>query len=558
MFLGVGVPLTAVAKAVSGGVPAASLLLNFVDIGTLDPRITFTRADATSCATYFDSTGRMQTAAANVARFDYDPATIAGTTGVNIAPTLQTSSWGTASGWSFDGTGNMVVSGAGAFTNIGSMTNPLTLGKRYLISFTVSGFSGVSIFVGPSGQQGITNVPATGNGTFSGYIPALSVALSWQVGNASTSCVISNFSIQEVVFTPRGLLIEESRTNLLLQSRDMTNAAWNNTDTAAARSQVGIDGTANSACLLTQGVAGTAQTFQNPATTFTAGAALAGSFTLKYGNNPWVLLILSDSTAAATLNVWFNIQTGAVGSSSVGGVATGVSGSVINCGGGWYRCVVSGLLNGGFTAGRLTLVGVSANGGATRVNNSTYIVDCAQLEVGATVSSIIPTTTAAVTRAADNASMTGTNFSSWFSQPQGTLVSVFDCTYAIAEGANHHYSATIAQDGSQVLAHRIRSNLGDFIGMYRAGAYSGDQAVSNGAYTSGTVTKATLAYSSVSLGVAKDGGPVAVGASPTLIPAPIVLYIGNNNTASYLNGHIRSITYYNTRLPDATLQALTA
>ena len=49
-----------------------SLSLNFARAGVLDPRITFTRA---STAMYYDSAGTLQTALANVARFDHDPAT---------------------------------------------------------------------------------------------------------------------------------------------------------------------------------------------------------------------------------------------------------------------------------------------------------------------------------------------------------------------------------------------------------------------------------------------------------------------------------------------------
>ena len=57
-----------------GGLPAgATLNLNFMTPGTLDPRITFTRA---STGTYFDSTGTMQTAAVNAPRWDYDPVSL--------------------------------------------------------------------------------------------------------------------------------------------------------------------------------------------------------------------------------------------------------------------------------------------------------------------------------------------------------------------------------------------------------------------------------------------------------------------------------------------------
>lgn len=52
-------------------VPQSSLDLNFLS-GTLDPRITFTRA---SSGTFFGSNGLLQTAANDVPRFDYDPVT---------------------------------------------------------------------------------------------------------------------------------------------------------------------------------------------------------------------------------------------------------------------------------------------------------------------------------------------------------------------------------------------------------------------------------------------------------------------------------------------------
>ena len=58
----------------SAGIPAgATLNLNFLTPGTLDPLLTFTRA---STATYFDATGTMQTAAINAPRWDYDPVSL--------------------------------------------------------------------------------------------------------------------------------------------------------------------------------------------------------------------------------------------------------------------------------------------------------------------------------------------------------------------------------------------------------------------------------------------------------------------------------------------------
>ena len=50
--------------------PGASLSLDFMTPGTLDPLLTFTRA---STATYFDATGTLQSAATNAPRWDYSP-----------------------------------------------------------------------------------------------------------------------------------------------------------------------------------------------------------------------------------------------------------------------------------------------------------------------------------------------------------------------------------------------------------------------------------------------------------------------------------------------------
>ena len=59
----------------ASGPPGMTLDLNFMFPGSLDPRITFTRA---STALYLDSTGTMQTAAVNQPRWDYANGTLNG------------------------------------------------------------------------------------------------------------------------------------------------------------------------------------------------------------------------------------------------------------------------------------------------------------------------------------------------------------------------------------------------------------------------------------------------------------------------------------------------
>lgn len=69
---GLPVGLGSIIPLLSGGRSAPSLSLNFLS-GSLDSRITFTRA---STGTYTDSAGVVQSAAIDVPRFDYNPATL--------------------------------------------------------------------------------------------------------------------------------------------------------------------------------------------------------------------------------------------------------------------------------------------------------------------------------------------------------------------------------------------------------------------------------------------------------------------------------------------------
>jgi hypothetical protein len=54
--------------------------------------------------------------------------------------------------------------------------------------------------------------------------------------------------------------------------------------------------------------------------------------------------------------------------------------------------------------------------------SSGFLVTGAQVEAGALPTSYIPTTASTVTRSAEIAEMTGTNFSSWYNQSEGTFL----------------------------------------------------------------------------------------------------------------------------------------
>lgn len=434
-----------------------------------------------------------------------------------------------------------------------------TCGARSISVISVSGTASITVTALESGsvQSALTN-PSLSLDMLSGV---LSSAVTFTRASSGTyfdstgrlvtaSNDVARFDYDPATLLPRGLLIEEQRTNLLLHSRDMTQAAWSKTDVTPTRNQVGIDGTANSACLMTEGSAGTAITAQDGAAV-TAGATISDSIVIKRGNTDWVRVGLYGGGFTNYVMAWFNLGTGAKGAVSNIGTATGGASTITNLGGGWYRLTVSGTPDTAYTVPKIGFCSAAADGSTTRVSGATYIVDAAQLEVGSFATSIITTGASTVTRAADSAVMTGTNFSGWYNQTQGTFV------------VEHDYIANPNAD-SQVFA-ATDAAVANMLGARRPG--SGQQTILQrtptnidiilAAATANAVTKIANSYDGTGTsGVLNGTAVVTAGAwTPNNLDR---IFLGHRNAVSQLNGHIRRLNYYPTRLSSATLQALTS
>lgn len=176
-----------------------------------------------------------------------------------------------------------------------------------------------------------------------------------------------------------GLLVEEQRTNLLLHNRTLTNAAWVAINITAAKDQTGVDGVNNSASSITAS-AGNATILQ---TITSASAARATCAYVKRITGTGTVQMTQDNgttwTAVTVTSSWSRVT---IPSATVTNPVVG------------FRVVTSG---------------------------DAIAVDYVQLESAAASTSAIETTSAAVTRAADLVSITGTNFSSWYQQSPHTV-----------------------------------------------------------------------------------------------------------------------------------------
>jgi len=190
-------------------------------------------------------------------------------------------------------------------------------------------------------------------------------------------------------------------------------------------------------------------------------------------------------------------------------------------------------------------------------------VEYANLEIGAGglgasfPTSYIPTTTATVTRAADVASISGGNFSSWCRQDEGTVfVDVFN--REIYSGTNSFPYVAQFDDGTNT--ERISLDHSVLAGGYRTQYVVRDGDINQASITaqSGLATGAakwSAAYGLSSFASASNGAaPSEVGGGT--VPTVNRLQIGNGFGTQY-TGTIKRLTFWPQRLPNKVLQTIT-
>jgi hypothetical protein len=318
------------------------------------------------------------------------------------------------------------------------------------------------------------------------------------------------FDYDPASLAARGLLLEEQRTNVVLWSRDLSNAAWTKSNITATQNQTGCDGIANSATSITATAAnGTVLQAITLASSARAQSAsvkrLTGSGTIEMtmdGGATW--------TAIAVTSGWTSvaIPTQTLANPSVG-----------------FRIATSG---------------------------DAVAIDLVQNENGTLATSYIPTTTVAVTRTADTAEMTGTNFSSWWNASAGTFVAEY---------------RPQSVSGTQPVISVNDTTANEAIRLYGSGTDPKAIIVDGGAtqadLDAGTIAananfyKLGLAFTLNDFAACLDGGTVATDTAGTL-PTVTQLQFHTDIAGNIANLHIKRLQFFNTRKSDSELQALTA
>jgi len=360
-----------------------------------------------------------------------------------------------------------------------------------------------------------------------------------------------------------GLLIEEQRTNIILQSETITTTPWVNpaTELTYAQNAVAPNGTTTGWSLTETTMAGQRITRQDVTTTVSNQHTLSVYVKpFSGGSQRWLGLRLADA-ATPTVNfvsAVYDIVNGSVSIIINGGNGTGTTASIVNVGNGWYRCVLSGIANTSGTSLR-AVIGISNSSTAvipsyTGALNSGLFLWGAQLEAGAFPTSYIPTVASQVTRSADAASMTGTNFSSWYRQDEGSFYSdaatnsTTGSIFSVEQGNTTISNSIMLAGFTSEMRFRVRGVVGT----------TSAQISLTSSYADGQYRNYATAFKTDSFNAALDG--VIAGADDTsgTVPTPQDnLKIGYNGSGNHINSTIKKLAFYPKRLTNVQLQAIT-
>lgn len=327
------------------------------------------------------------------------------------------------------------------------------------------------------------------------------------------SGTLTQFAENTLRITDLGLHVEDARTNVVLWNRDLTNAAWTPTNMTAAKDQTGPDGVANSASSILA-TAGNATILQS--ITLALSVRVQSAYVKRITGTGTVEMTMDNGSTWTAITVTANWSLVSIPVQTITDPIVG------------FRIVTSG--------DKIAIDFVQNENGITTLSPA---------------SSPIPTTTVAVTRAADVVQCIGS----------------ID-TYLAATTASLVANGTDYWDGNGNYKKYLTGGISGLLTTIQAPpnkvflrASSGDLTLNadfgNGMLMS-TGAKYGGAWSPSGRSVVAGGGTVSTDAQTVDGIDNCYVGYGHGNVNEATFGYFRRITVWNSRLADATLRTFTA
>ena len=291
------------------------------------------------------------------------------------------------------------------------------------------GFKAAAVLFRRRGDGSTLNLDFTGGSLDSRVVLTRSAATATYINSsgyvASAAVNEARFDYDPVTLAAKGLLLEGSAINLFTYSADYTNAAWTKGTSSGDVAVTAASGTspenANTAILLAENSTTYAQHFVQQSPSVSTGNVYTFSLWAKEpasNSRRYLIMQIADGQVTAsrfTINI--DLQAGTILTTGTingtAGAPTGTASSISAYPNGWYRCNLSmnciggtayfqAKLNDGAT---LNASGISQFYSASSPYKGVLIWG-AQVELGTSASSYIPTVASQVTRNPDLALMT--------------------------------------------------------------------------------------------------------------------------------------------------------
>jgi hypothetical protein len=349
----------------------------------------------------------------------------------------------------------------------------------------------------------------------------------------------------------KGILLEDPKTNLILQSEDLATTWTTSNATVTTNATWGADG-----AFTADKIVEAATTSQHGVTQNITKAASAITYTgsVFFKAAERTNAIIQFLSGANGYYQTFNLNTGVLGTAAIVGSGFAfVGASMIPYGNGWWRCTFTITSD---TTTTLTMQLLASDGTLSYlgvITNGVYAWG-AQLEQASFASSYIPTTTVSLTRAADvlNVPTLGT----WFNQTQGTIVTEAAYNVAAVSALSTFQGLWQLNDGSGSNRIGVRRTDGNGTQVSNVFAGSAQQAATTGPVVTDTsFHKFATAWNTSDLAAIVDGGLSSTGA-PASIPVMTRLDIATGQGFNQNTCYVRSFKYYNSRLPDLLIKQL--
>lgn len=329
-------------------------------------------------------------------------------------------------------------------------------------------------------------------------------------------------------YSTAGLVVEGACTNLFAAPEDIAGASWSSLRITQTQNQAADPSGGTASDKLAASASNAFGSFTQQNFTISSGAVHTVSYYALRGDNDWCAIFASDNVSVG-VRVYFNLATGAVGSTQAIGAGWTAAPFIEAMGGGIYRIGARITPTGTALYAGLHPV-VDADGSPSATLNKFNYFWGAQCRAGSFEGSYV-----SGSRAADNVSFSGL---SWLNSSQGTFHVIGSSPETSVYALSGVSGVSLVRSGtaSQAVANNGTTDLTATAG---SGGWSASSA-------------AALAYDGTGRSLRMNAGTVATDANTVGTLSSV--YVGSNaGAASFWGGPIERLAYWDQRIADANL-----